>query len=145
MNASNYYANGIDAPLIPIIPSQQVPEFNNLLPGKPYIIYENNTLAVNPMWLISHDMVYYMIVSTDYDFINSVIELMVDLFRRYDDAATDMTGYKTSILSNNFDFKYSMIESTQSPSPMKSEGGLRVGHATIMFCYVRHVDSNGRF
>lgn len=145
MNPSDYYVDGIDLPLVPIIPSQQVPEFNNMLPGKPYIVYENNKLATNPMWLVSHEMVYYMIVSTDYEWIDSVISFMVDLFRRYDAAAQDMVGYNTSILSNTFDFKYSMIESTQSPSPMKNEGGLRVGHVTIMFCYVRHTDFNGRF
>jgi hypothetical protein len=145
MNASDYVVDGIEKPLVPIIPSQQVPEFNNMLPGKPYIVYENNRLAVGPMWLISHEMAYFMVVSADYDFINSVINLMVDLFRRYDNSAQDMSGYNTSMLSSNFDFKYSMVESTQSPSPMKSEGGLRVGHVTIMFCYARHTDANGRF
>ena len=42
-NSRDYTAEGFNDPLVPIIPSQQVPEFNNLLPGKTYITYHCNT------------------------------------------------------------------------------------------------------
>jgi hypothetical protein len=143
LNANDYYADGFTQPLIPIIPSQQVPEFNNLLPGKPYIIYESEIMPMEVQWWITHEMINLMIVSPDYDQINQIINLLVDLFRRYDESATDIK--QSSMLSNNFLFHYSAINRVKSPQPMKQEGGLRVGSISILLCYSRKIAPTGRF
>ena len=39
-NPQVYTPDGFNQPLVPIIPAQEYPEFNNLLPGKPYIAYD---------------------------------------------------------------------------------------------------------
>ncbi|NDB84182.1 MAG: hypothetical protein EB127_15920, partial [Alphaproteobacteria bacterium] len=64
---SDYYADGFAQALMPIIPAQQVPEFNNLLPGKPYIIYDNEVLPIEEQWWITHEVVHMMIVGPNHD------------------------------------------------------------------------------
>lgn len=143
MDENDYYADGFTKPLIPIIPSQQVPEFNNLLPSKPYIVYENDLMPVEVQWWLNHEMVTLMIVSPEYDQINTIMNFLVDLFRRYDESASDFR--RSNILSNNFIFHYTAINRVKSPAPMKQEGGLRVGNMSILMCYSRKLDSTGRF
>ena len=144
LDVQDYYADGFTDPLIPIIPTQQVPEFNNNLPGKPYIVYDYETLPVQEQWWLTHEMMQFMIVSNDYDQINTIMNFMKDLFRRYDNTAEDIAG-RNSILSKNFIFKYTAVHRIFSPGPFKSEGGLMVGHIDILVCYTRIIDSNGRF
>ena len=143
MNDQDYYADGYTSPLVPIIPAQQIPEFNNALPGKPYIIYDYERLPSQETWWFTHEIINYMVVSTDYEFINSMLNLFDDVFRRYDESAKDI--FKSNILSNNFEFKYTAIHSLRSPEPMKNEGGIRVGYVDILCAYIRKLDSNGRF
>lgn len=140
---NDYYADGFIQPLIPIIPSQQIPEFNNLLPGKSYIVYESEIMPMEEQWWITHEMINLMIVSPDYDQINKIMNLLVDLFRRYDLSTTDLK--QSNILSNNFLFHYTAINRVKSPQPMKQEGGLRVGNISILLCYSRKVSTDGRF
>ena len=40
INANNYIADGFTKPLVPLIPMSDVPQFKNLLPGQPYIIWD---------------------------------------------------------------------------------------------------------
>jgi hypothetical protein len=143
LTESDYYADGFTQPIIPIIPSQQVPEFNNLLPGKTYLVYDNEMLPIEEQWWIIHEYMELMVISPNYDEINKVMNFMVDLLRRYDESATDVK--KSNILSNNFFFHYTAIHRVKSPTPMKQEGGLRVGTVTILFCYSRKDNGQGRF
>jgi hypothetical protein len=63
LNVSDYYADGLSMPLVPIIPSQQVPEFNNLLPGKAYITYDIIQKNYGVQWWISEESMVMQIVS----------------------------------------------------------------------------------
>ena len=143
LSESDYYADGFTTPLTPIIPSQQVPEFNNLLPNKLYMTYDSEILPIEEQWWIVHEIMNLMIVSPDYDQIVKVMNFLTDLLRRYDESATDVKA--SSILSNNFFFHYTAINRIKSPAPMKQEGGLRVGHVAILFCYSRKNDNSNRF
>lgn len=143
LSESDYYADGYVEPLVPIIPTQQIPEFNNLLPGKLYMTYDNEMLPVEEQWWITHEMLHLMVVSPDHDKINTTINYLVDLLRRYDDSAGDVR--QSNIISNNFIFHYTSISKVKSPAPMKQEGGLRVGTISILYCYSRKLDSSGRF
>lgn len=140
---SDYYADGYDTPLIPIIPAQQVPDFNNLLPNKLYITYDNEMLPIEEQWWINHEVMTMMVVSKDHDQINTVMNYLVDLLRRYDESAKDVRA--STILSDNFLFHYTAINRVKSPGPMKSEGGLRAGMIAILYCYSRKNLPNGRF
>jgi hypothetical protein len=143
LTESDYYADGFTQPLIPIIPSQQVPEFNNLLPGKTYITYEVETLPMEVSWWMTNELITLMVVSPDYDQINKIMNFITDLMRRYDESVTDFRG--STIFSNNFLFHYTSINKIKSPAPMKQEGGLRVGSISILYCYSRKLDDSGRF
>jgi hypothetical protein len=143
MNESDYYADGFDKPLIPVIPVQQVPEFNNLLPGKPYIVFEWDTTAIQQNWWILDEVVTFFVNSPRHDEINSIMNFMVDLFRRYDDAATEIE--QSTILSNNFIFHYTAINSVKSPSPSKHEGGIKTGYVEVIYSYSRITQDTGRF
>jgi hypothetical protein len=143
LNESDYYADGFTRPLIPIIPSQQIPEFNNSLPGKPYIVYDVETMPIETSWWMIHEVINLMVISPNYDEINTIMNFVLDLLRRYDDSAKDVKSL--DILSNNFIFHYTAIHDIKSPQPMKQEGGLRVGYISILYCYSRKDDSTGRF
>jgi hypothetical protein len=143
LNENDYYADGFTQPLIPIIPSQQIPEFNNLLPGKAYLVYESEIMPIEENWWIINELMSVMVISPDYDQINTIINFLTDLLRRYDNSATDIK--QSNILSNNFFFHYTSIHRIKSPQPMKQEGGLRVGTIAILYCYSRKNNQFGRF
>lgn len=145
MDINNYYADGFDQPIIPIIPSQQIPEMNNSLPGLPYIVYDYQVMPIQTDWWIIHEVFQLMTVSPNHNEINMINNFIVDLFRRYDDSAKDVFNAGSQIISDNFDFKYTSVHDVYSPTPFKNEGGLMVGHVDIIYCYVRKVDSLGRF
>lgn len=143
LNENDYYADGFDLPLTPIIPAQQVPEFNNLLPGKTYIVYDYETLPISQDWWIMDELVDFMVISPNYEKIQEVLNFMVDIFRRYDDAATEIK--LSNILSNNFIFHYTGVSSVKAPAAMKNEAGYRVGQISIVYCYSRIAQESGRF
>ena len=65
LNSNDYVAEGFTTPLIPIIPSQQVPEFNNLLPGKPYITYDIIQRNYGVQWWVSEESMIMQIISSN--------------------------------------------------------------------------------
>jgi hypothetical protein len=144
IDPNDYFVEGMDVNVIPIIPSQQVPEFNNNLPGKTYIIYDYETMPSQETWWMTHEMLNLMIISIKHDQINTILNFLFDLFRRYDNSAKDIFA-QNSILSKNFEFKYTAVNSVKAPTPFKNEGGQMVGHIDILYSYVRKLDSSGRF
>lgn len=140
---NDYYVESLGATLVPIIPAQEIPEFNNLLPGKPFITYDYEVKPVLQNWWIQEEIAILNITSTDQDEINSVIMLLQDLFRRYDLSAAEINGYNPSSL---FHFHYTAIEAVFSPEPFKSEGGHMQGVVHILYKFTRSTSSeNGRF
>ena len=55
LDENDYYADGFNTALIPIIPTQQVPEFNNLLPGKTYLIYDFEIKTIPVQWWMTEE------------------------------------------------------------------------------------------
>ena len=90
IDVNNYYADGFADPLIPIIPTQQVPEFNNLLPGVTYLTYDILVKHHPVQWWMSEETMTFEIVSRDSGEIQTIINFMIDLFRRYDQTAKDV-------------------------------------------------------
>ena len=143
LNEQDYYADGFDQPIIPIIPAQQIPELNNLLPGKTYIVYDYEILPIDTDWWITNEVGIFMIYSTHYDEVHAILNLLVDLFRRYDDSASEISA--SNISSSNFQFHYTAIEKIKSPEPSKYEGGLKTGFANILYSYSRRTQDSGRY
>ena len=143
LNPQNYYADGFNDTLVPIIPSQQIPEFNNLLPGKTYMIYDWEVKTVPVQWWMTEEALSISVISQNYEKINELTNFMHDLFRRYDESAADINAYFSG--NNSFIFHHTMIDSVMSPEPFSSEGDYQIGTISISYNYSRKTGSNGRF
>jgi len=143
LDINNYYADGFDEALVPIIPTQQVPEFNNLLPGKPYLIYDFEVKTIPVQWWMTDEMMTLAIFSQDYELINRITNLMNDLFRRYDESAADVNSFLAG--DTQFIFHHILIDSIFSPEPYSAEGDFQTGQVVISYSYSRKTDGKGRF
>lgn len=143
LNENDYYADGFVDALVPIIPSQQVPEFNNLLPGKTYLIYDFEVKQVPVQWWMTEESMTISIMSQNYDVVNELSNLLHDLFRRYDESATDINGYFEG--ESGFLYHHISIDSIMSPEPYSAEGDYVIGSVTFTYSYSRITGANGRF
>lgn len=144
LNINDYMADGFLEPLIPIVPSQQIPEFNNLLPGKTYLTYNVIQKNYGVQWWMSQESMIFEIVSRKPNEIQTITNFMIDLFRRYDLAAKDINLQLNS--NSPYDFFYFKIETADPIQPFTDEGGYMSGDITIHYSYTRNVDLNtGRF
>ena len=143
LNKNNYIADGFRKPLIPIIPTQQVPEFNNLLSGKTYIFYDYMINSYNEDYWKCNESIMLNIVSNDHAEINKIINYLVDLFRRMDDTAKDINS--SASVSDLFKYYYFYINSVSSPEPFEEEGGNQIATVDISYQYSRQIGNNGRF
>lgn len=141
-NENHYIADGFTYPLVPIIPAQEVPEFNNLISGKPYIVYDFEVSSYDSDYWICEETLILYIISPSYLKGVETINFLVDLFRRMDDTAKDVNS---SLVSDAFKFYYFYINRAESPSPMKEEGGNHISTVEISYKYSREIGSNGRF
>jgi hypothetical protein len=141
LNPNDYIADGFNTPLVPIIPAQQVPEFNNLLPGKTYITY--NTLQKNygTQWWLSEESFIMEIVSRNPAQIQTITNFLIDLFRRYELSAGDVN---VSLASGSpFKFLWFRLETSDPVQPFADEGGFMSGDLSIVYGYTREVDVSG--
>jgi hypothetical protein len=140
---SDYNPDGFTNTLIPIIPSQQVPEFNNLLPNRTYLVYDYEVDGYSDDWWVCHETMIYSIISPEYSKIVEVTEFIIDLFRRIDISGLEVQEYNQdkSILK----FYSVSLESAASPAPSDLESGRASGTVEISYKYSRVVGNNGRF
>lgn len=143
LDIQDYYADGFDDALIPIIPSQQIPEFNNLLPGKTYLVYDFEVKTVPVQWWMTEESMSVSVMSQNYEEVNEITNFIHDLFRRYDESAKDLNDYLGG--NSDFIFHHTLIDSIISPEPYSSEGNYQVGTAMFSYSYSRKTSSNGRF
>jgi hypothetical protein len=148
LDPQNYYADGLPDPLVPIIPSQQVPEFNNLLPGKAYITYDIVQKNYGVQWWISEESMIMQIVSRSNSEILTISNFLTDLFRRYEFSAADINDV-ASASNSPFKFLYFKLESANPVQPFIDEGGYMSGDLVIKYTYTREVDqgvsNSGRY
>jgi hypothetical protein len=136
--ASDYTANGFSTPLVPIIPSQQVPEFNNLLPGKTYITYDIIQKHANVQWWISEETMTMQVISRSNTQILTIVNFLTDLFRRYEQSAIDINSQKMA--GSPYRFLFFRLESANPVQPFIDEGGFMSGDISIQYSYTREVD-----
>lgn len=144
LKSKDYFADGFSQPLVPIVPAQQVPEFNNLLPGKPYIIYDVMQKGFGNNWWISQESMTFEITSINSNQIQTIINFMIDLFRRYDKSAGDINVQL--IPESPFRFLWMNLESADPIQAFQNEGAFMTGMLTIHYAYTREVDyTTGRY
>jgi hypothetical protein len=143
LNKNDYYVDNLSSYLVPIIPAQQIPEFNNLLPGKPYIVYDYVIKPSGQYWYVTEEVITYTILSQNYDQLNKILNFINDTFRRYDNVAREIDAYYAE--NSAFDFHYIYIDGIVSPQHFQNEGGFMIAEADIGVSYARKTDTNGRF
>lgn len=143
LDKNDYYVDELADTLIPIVPSQQIPEFNNLLPGQTYLVYDFEEKTSNENWWISEIVATYYILSPNYDKVNQISNYFKDTFRRYDDTAKDLNSWSGK--SGTYNIHYTYIDKIVSPQHFASEGGFVMGEVQIGISYTRNLDQNGRF
>lgn len=141
LSEQDYWAESFNSHLNPIIPSQQVPEFQNLLPAVPYIVYDVETMMYSSEYWICEEEAMFTVVTNDYGKNFEILELIKDLFRRYDQSAQDLNQIETG----SFKFLEVYLTGLMSPEYGEDEGGLVVGVARISYKYVRDILPSGRF
>jgi hypothetical protein len=143
LDENDYRPDNFTKTLIPIIPAQEIPEFNNLLPDQTYIIYDYEINDYMDKWWICEEYMTYSIVGTKFGKVMEIIELMVDLFRRKDLSGKDLQSFNTN--QDKIKFYSACLDSVTSPTPAETEGGRIIGVVQITYKYSREVNSNGRF
>lgn len=145
LDPQNYFADNMPEALIPIIPAQQVPEFNNLLPGRTYMYYDFEVKTIPVQWWMIEESMTLTIISQNYEAINRINNLILDLFRRYDEGAADINDFVNQNGSSNFQYHHTMIDNIKSPEPFETEGDYQYGSVTFTYSYSRKTDASGRF
>lgn len=143
LNENDYRPDGFTKSIVPIVPAQEVPEFNNLLPDKSYIIYDYEVEGYSDDWWICHEMMMYTIISPEYSKISEITEFMIDLFRRTDISGQELQAFnpKTNVVK----FYTINLDAASSPQPFDMEGGRMMATVEISYKYSRILGNNGRF
>jgi hypothetical protein len=148
LNVNDYIAEGFNYPLVPIIPSQQVPEFNNLLPGKTYMTYDIIQKPIGSEWWISEETMIMQVISRSNSKILTIINFLTDLLRRYELTASDV-NFLAESSNSPFKFFYFKIETANPVQPFTDEGGFMSGDFSFIYTYTRSVDqgpsNSGRY
>lgn len=143
-NINDYYADGFTDPLVPIFPSQQIPEMNNLLPGKPYITYDIQQRHTGVQFWMSQETIILEIISRKNGEVQAITNFLVDLFRRYDKTAIDIND--ELIAGSPFKFFFFKIDSADPVQPFSDEGGYMSGDLVVSYAYTRQIDGGtGRY
>lgn len=139
---SDYYIENTGNEIIPIIPVQQQPDLNQFLSGKTHIVYDKIGMSYEENWMICCEKLLFTIYSTDVSEINSIRNLMIDVFRRMDDSARDLN------LSRNTDkliFHNTMVVETTPTEPSVELQGFLATDVILEVKYSRTTDRLGRF
>jgi hypothetical protein len=142
LDITNYYADGFVDPLIAIIPAQQIPEFNNNLPGKTYIVYDISIKAIPVQWWMMEETITLDVVSRDAKEIQKIINFLIETFRRYDVSAREIG---LSLNSSVFNYYYFKIDSADPVQSFQHEGGFMNGTISISYGYSRETNGLGRY
>lgn len=143
LDENNYRPDGFIKSLVPIIPIQETPEFNNLLGNEPYIIYDYEVEGYGDQWWICEEKMLYSIVSNSVSKISEITEFMIDLFRRVDNSGQDIQIFNPD--SDKVKFYSISLNSASAPTPFEQEGGRMIGSVEIAYKYSRILNQYGRF
>jgi hypothetical protein len=142
VDPNSYYSDNLGETIIPIIPVQQAPEMNQFLSGKTHIVYDKIGTSYEENWMICCEKLSFTIYSVDYSEINSIRNMMLDVFRRMDDSAKDLNRSKST---DKIIFHNTMIVDMSPTEPSEELAGFLSADVILEVKYSRTVTSRGRF
>lgn len=122
--------------LTPITVAQQQPEFTGF--DKPFIVYSYSVDPIGTSTWEKSETCAYSIFSADEEDIRKTINLMVSLFKDYDESADRLNSWINSNLTTKykkFDFKYVRLMAGSGSQPAEQEGGRMDGLVVINYTY----------
>lgn len=140
LKASDYIAEGFNVGLVPIVPSQEIPQFNNLLPGVTYLTYDIIQKNSGETWWISEESMVLQIISRSNAQIIAISNFLTDFVRRYEKTAYDLNTYG-ALTASPFKFLYCRLEAANPVQPFVDEGGFMSGDLSFIYTYTRSVDT----
>lgn len=143
LDEDQYRPDEFTKSIVPIVPSQEVPEINDLLPDKEFIVYDYEVLGYYDEWWICEEVMMYSIIGSSVSKVVEISEFMIDLFRRVDSSGHDVQLFNPENQLMSF---YSVkISGVSGPTPIEMEGGRTTVTVEITYKYARILDSDGRF
>lgn len=142
LDVESYYSDSLGESIIPIIPVQQAPELNQFLSGKTHIVYDKIGATYEENWMICCEKLSFTIYSTDYSEINSIRNMMIDVFRRMDDSARDLNRSRST---DKLIFHNTLILEMSPTEPSTELLGFLSADVILEVKYSRVVDQYGRF
>ena len=133
--------------LMPIFPTQE-DETKNLIsnPNAPYLVYDFDTMSYDVEWVICKERLTFKIYAPDFDKVVEIMNIMLDLFRRFDDSAATVNAYvKTVNPTSPFRYKYFSLTEANSPDPADELAGRLEADISIVYAYTRNLNTEGRF
>lgn len=131
-------ANG----LVPIIPSQQLPQFTNIVGGAPFMIYNYSVEGGEQVWE-TRDKIGYVIYDDNESRLRRIHNFMVQLLKRMDWTAADVNFFLDSTATvenpNEFDFKWVQVDNAAGPQPFENEGGRHGALIMATASYTREI------
>ena len=141
-NIEDYFSDNIGQPIIPIIPVQQAPELNQFLSGKTHIVYDKIGMSYGDNWMLCDEKNIFTIYSTEYDEINEIRNLMIDVFRRMDESARDLNASKDTDLIK---FHNVLVLEISPTAPSTELKGFLSADIIIEVKYSRITNTAGRY
>lgn len=136
---------------VPIIPVQEQDVFKNKfvtnqIDPPPYIVYDLDVIGYDTDWVICKERITFKIYSNSYAKVLSVMNLMIDLFRRFDESAKDVNIFaRLEDSQTPFIYHYFSLAEANSPNPAEELSGRLEADIAIVYSYSREVNSFGRF
>jgi len=132
--------------LVPIIPTQQVPVFNDMAAGKPFIVYTYLVASYDVDLWANVEQVTYRIYSDDERKLRQISNFLIDLCRRFDWSAADVNNWIDGFPTldgdeKKFEFKYVQVVGSTSPEPFAQEGGRQNASVTVRMAFIHDMKS----
>lgn len=140
LDENDYWVETMGTRLNPIIPSQQVPEFQNLLPGVPYMVYDIEMVEYGDDFWITEEVATLTIVGGDYTKLYQISQLIKDLMQRYDMSAREINDDNPD---SPFKFLKAHVSGMVSPD-IGSESDVQTATVELTYCYTRDLGAGMR-
>lgn len=142
LKSSDYYLENIASEIIPILPVQQQAEMDQFLSGKTHIVYDKISTSYEENWMICTEKMIFTIYSVDFDQINTIRNLMIDVFRRMDDSAKDLNASKNT---DKIIFHSTYVAEITPTEPSEELQGFLSSDVVIEVKFSRTTGRLGRF
>lgn len=129
---------GTTAPaLVPIIPTQQQPEFTDIVGGAPFIVY-NYIVNASPEWWQCRESNAYVIYDDNESRLRAIHNYMHDLLKRQDWTAKNINTYLGP--ASKYEFKTVSVSTARGPDKFTDEGGRQSAMITVSYMFTHDLD-----